>query len=239
MVRSKTKCILDIKPDNIFVKFRDMHRIESEYLVKEPIPKQNKPEERYTPIQSRSLRRYYFGDEPKRLLELDIALGDWGVSSWANKHLTENIQPVALRAPEVLIRAPWDKNAEWWNLGAVIFEVYRAIRMFDGGAPPDGHYEVKEHLAEIVDLFGPFPSTLLEKGDAAIRDWFDDEGRIKDAEPMERPPLESETFLPGLDPATRDVFGSFLKAMMKIDPAERPTPEKLVEHPWLDPKCRW
>ncbi|POS76289.1 serine/threonine protein kinase [Diaporthe helianthi] len=229
----------DIKPDNIFVKVRDVHRIETEYLVEEPIPQQNKDEEQYTPIRSRSLRKCYFGDDPTRLIELDVALGDWGVSSWADKHLTENIQPVALRAPEVLIRAPWDTNVDWWNLGAVIFEVYRSICMFDGGAPPDGHYEVREHLAEIVDLFGPFPKRLLEKGDAAIREWFDDGGRIKDYEPMGRPPLESETFLPGLDQTTRDVFGSFLRAMMKIDPGERPIPGELVQQPWLDPKCRW
>jgi len=26
---------------------------------------------------------------------------------------------------------------------------------------------------------------------------------------------------------------------MRIDPTERPTPEELVKHPWLDPKSRW
>ena len=59
------------------------------------------------------------------------------------------------------------------------------------------------------------------------------------AEPMGRPPLESETFLPGLDGTSRDVFGSFLRMMMKINPAERPTPEELVEHAWLDMKSQW
>lgn len=216
-----------------------MHRIESEYLVKEPIPKQDKDEERYTPIQSLPLRDYSFGADPTRFGELDIALGDWGVSSWATKHLTENIQPVALRAPEVLIKAPWDTKVDWWNLGAVIFEVYRAVRLFDGRVPPDGHYEVREHLAEIVDIFGPFPKALLEKGDDTVQSMFNDEGRIKDAEPMGRPPLESEAFLPGLDQNSKEIFGSFLRSMMKINPAERPTPEELVQLPWLDPKSRW
>lgn len=229
----------DIKPDNIFVKVLDMHRIESEYLVNGPIPKQDKSEERYTPIESLPLREYYFGADPTRLNELNIALGDWGVSSWATKHLTENIQPVVLRAPEVLIKAPWDTKVDLWNLGAVLFEVYRAVRLFDGRVPPDGHYEVRQHLAEIVDFFGPFPKALLEKGDATIQDLFDDEGKIKDAKPMGRPPLESDVILPGLDQATRDVFVSFLRAIMKINPAERPIPEELAKHPWLDPKVRW
>lgn len=216
-----------------------MHRIESEYLVKEPIQKQNRAETRYVPIQSRPLRAYYFGADITRFDELDVTLGDWGVSSWSTKHLSETIQPVALRAPEVLITAQWDAKVDWWNLGAVIFEVYRAIRLFDGRVPPDGHYERREHLAEIVDLFGPFPRALLAKGDEAAQDMFDDEGRIKDAEPMGRPPIESETFLPGLTQTTREVFGSFLRAVMKIDPAERPIPEELVKYAWLDPKRHW
>ncbi|KAL2144894.1 hypothetical protein VTI28DRAFT_8355 [Corynascus sepedonium] len=97
----------DIKPDNIFVKFRDRSLIESDYLVNVPIPQQDKTEKRYTPIPSRSLRGSYFDEADfARLTEFEIALGDWGVSSWASKHLTERIQPVALRAPEVLNEAP-------------------------------------------------------------------------------------------------------------------------------------
>lgn len=74
----KTQRILDIKPDNIFVKLRDAQRIASVYLVEEPIPKQDKTEERYTPIQARPLRAHYFETDLTQFNELDIALGDWG-----------------------------------------------------------------------------------------------------------------------------------------------------------------
>jgi serine/threonine-protein kinase SRPK3 len=132
----------DIKPDNIFVKFRDPSLIESGYLVEAPIPGQDRAEDTYTPIQSIPLRQYYFTEDDSRHVDqFDIALGDWGVSSWATKHLTENIQPVALRAPEVLIKAPWDATVDWWNLGALLLELYPAVRMFSGRVPPDGYYE--------------------------------------------------------------------------------------------------
>lgn len=88
---------------------------------------------------------------------------------------------MALRSPEVLIGALWDKTANWWNLGAVILEVFRAIRLFSGCVLRDGPYHVKDHLAEIVDLFGPFAKSFLEKGDQEIvQATFDDAGRIKD-----------------------------------------------------------
>ena len=234
------KKYIDIKPDNIFVKFKDSSLIESGYLVNVPIPQQDRAEERYTPVESTSLRRYYFDfADPTQFAEFDIALGDWGVSSWATQHLTERIQPVALRAPEVLIDAPWDKTTDWWNLGAVLLELYRAVRMFDGGVPPDGHYELKEHVAEIVDFFGPFPKELLEKGNQdLVQSIFDDTGRPKDYPPLDGLPLASEEFMPGLNQEARDELASFLKAMMKINPVERLSTEDLLAHPWVGVRAR-
>ncbi|KAJ5951879.1 uncharacterized protein N7479_010292 [Penicillium vulpinum] len=148
----------DIKPDNIFVKFRDLSLIESGYLVNVAIPQQDRSEEQYAVITSTPLRLYYFNKtDSTRVAEFDIALGDWGVSSWVDRHLSETIQPVALQYPEVLIEAPWNASTDGWNLGYVVLEVFRAVRMFSGSVPPDGHYELKEHLREIPNLFWPFP----------------------------------------------------------------------------------
>lgn len=210
--------------------------IESGYLKDVPIPQQNREETQYQPIPSHPLRWYYFKEEDSRRVDqFDIALGDWGVSSWTTKHLTKIIQPVALRAPEVIIGAPWDASTDWWNLGAVLLEVFRAVRMFDGRVPPDGHYEPREHLIEIIDFFGPFPKSLLEKGDQDfVRELFDDEGRIKDSEPLNRPGLLSEYYMRGLRQEVQEQFVSFLKLLMKIDPQERVSTMDILRHPWLD-----
>ncbi|KAF4509999.1 hypothetical protein G6O67_001928 [Ophiocordyceps sinensis] len=223
----------DIQPSNIFVKMRDHTLIESGYLIKAPIPQQDKAEERYTVIPSRPLRQHYFNSADRFDL-FDIALGDWGVSSWADHHLAEIIQPVALRAPEVLIGAAWDATADLWNLGAVVLELFRAVRMFSGECPR-GHYKLEQHLAEMVHLFGPFPSALLGKANQDIvQGIFDHQGNVKNAHvPPDRPVLSSADFTPGLEQDVRDEFVSFLQSMMKIDPAERPAPEDLLRGPWL------
>jgi serine/threonine-protein kinase SRPK3 len=105
--------------------------------------------------------------------------------------------------------------------------------MFDGRVPPDGHYEVRQHLAEIVDLFGPFPKTLLERGNKkTVEDLFDDDGQVKGAM-SNRPPLVDEIWLGGLSEEARLEFASFLQLMMKIDPAERPSTVDLPRHPWM------
>ncbi|RSL80474.1 hypothetical protein CDV31_017122, partial [Fusarium ambrosium] len=215
--------------------FRDYSRIESGYLAEVPVPEQNRNEERYTVIPSQPLRRFYFTEADSRHVdEFDIALGDRGVSSWKTRHLSEKIQPVALRSPEVLIEAPWDPTTDWWTLGALAHEVFQAVRLFSGAVPPHGHYELKMHLAEMVDLFGPFPKELLQKGNQTlVKDLFDSEGRVKDSPPLSRPSLSSEAFMPGLSQERRDEFASFLKALMKTNPSERLTTLDLLRHPWL------
>ncbi|KAL6827996.1 kinase-like protein [Trichoderma camerunense] len=225
----------DIKLNNIFVKFRDWSFIESGYLKEIPVPEQDREETEYRPVPSQPLRWFYFDYNAKYSPDFDITLGDWGVSSWTTKHLTEVIQPILLRAPEVIIGAPWDASTDWWNFGAVLLEVFRCVRMFDGGVPPDGHYETREHLIEITDFFGPFPKKLLEKGNQdLVRDLFDDEGRIKDAEPLEGPGLMSETITTGMGQSLREAFVSFMNLLMKIDPEERPSALDLLRHPFLD-----
>ncbi|CAG7990413.1 unnamed protein product [Penicillium salamii] len=223
----------DIKPNNIFVKIRNISLINSGYLTQVPVPQQDRAE-RYSVIPSVPLRQYYFNSSD-RFDHFDFILGDWGVSSWIDRHITENIEPVALRSPEVLIRAPWDQTTDLWNLGAILLELFCAVRMFIGAVPPDGHYEVKQHLAEIVHLFGPLPKSLLEKGDQDLVQFiFDDDGMHRDAIPADTPGNSSEGFKPGLDARVREHFVSFLLMLMRTNATERPSPEDLLRHPWLD-----
>lgn len=41
-------------------------------------------------------------------------------ASWVDNHLMELIQPVNLRAPEVIIGAKWDTSTDIWNIGCVV-----------------------------------------------------------------------------------------------------------------------
>lgn len=204
-----------------------------------PLPKQNRDEESYTPIRSVPLRCNYFNEAQSRDIRgFDIALGDWGVSTWADRHLTEFIQPVTLRAPEVLLEAPWDAKVDVWNLCAVVLEVYRNVRMFSGRIAPDGRYDVRQHLAEIEDFFGPFPQELLQRGNQRlVKEFFDEEGRVKGAQPVTRPGLASEFYTPGMDEELQRHFVAFMEGAMKINPRERPTPEEMLELPWLDARA--
>lgn len=87
-----------------------------------------------------------------------------------------------LRAPEVILGAPWGPPADIWSPGAVLLEVLDAVRMFDGRTKESGGvYQTKHHLEEMEDLFGPFPSHLLAQSDQMIvAEYFDEHGKVRD-----------------------------------------------------------
>lgn len=214
------------------MKFRDRTKI-PKFLEENPVPQQDGDASQYPMIRTQSLRSYYFdlADSP---INFDIALGDWGVSSWTTKHLCDLIQPVALRSPEVLIGAPWDWTTDWWNLGPVILEVFRGVAMFTGQEGKDSPYDAKLHLQEIGGFFGPFPRSLLDKGDPEmVKEVFNEDGTVKDSGPSGRPPLNSEYWIEDLREETRNQFVDFLYALMKLDPAERLSTQALIDMPWM------
>lgn len=213
------------------MRFRDRSLI-PEFLKQVTAVPQDR-ESPYSPLRSQPLQKFYFSlsDSP---IDFDVCLGDWGVATWTTKHLCEVIQPVTLRSPEVLLKAPWDWTTDWWNLGPVILEVFRGVQMFVGKDSQNSPYILKTHLEEIVDFFGPFPQCLIDQGDPKIvRGLFNEDGIIKDTEPSSQLILASDVYMGDLPQEIREDFVAFLKALMKIDPRQRLSTMDLLGHPWL------
>ncbi|KAE8356786.1 kinase-like domain-containing protein [Aspergillus coremiiformis] len=222
----------DIQPRNIMIQIPNCSIIDK-YLKETPADlAASNPKSDSSILVSQPLRDFYI-PESSNLRDLNIALCDWGSASWTDKHLTEVIQPVLLRAPEVIIRAPWGPPVDIWNLGAVLLEALDAVHMFDGRATQTGGvYKTQHHLEEIVALFGPFPSWLLTRGKKeVVEEYFDENGRIRN--PIPRPEALLENWIESLAGDDKAGFIMFLKRMMKIDPRDRLTPTQLLDEPWL------
>jgi len=99
------------------------------------------------------------------ILNLDVALCDWGVASWSHKHYSDMISPPLLRSPEVLIGAPWNSKTDIWTFAAGLINVMGWGNMFSGRPTgTTGEYDEIQHLHEITVLCGPFPKSLLKRG---------------------------------------------------------------------------
>ncbi|KAG6154085.1 hypothetical protein E4U37_002411 [Claviceps purpurea] len=172
---------------------------------------------------------------------LHVRIIDFGVASWRNKHLGEVIQPLALRAPEVTLGASWDTGVDIWNLGCLVIEFLHGYVIFPGSESKKGTWSAEEsHLARIVKVLGPFPSSLLKKGRRSA-ELFDERGKLIRGPRYKRSSLEcmlngkaSPHNKPsGMSEKEFAIFVDFLKGMLEIDPTKRKSAVQLLQHEWL------
>jgi len=232
-LRGGTKLTLDsdIQPSNIMIQIPDEKYV-IEYLSESQTTVQTMSEsdEDYSVTPTQSLREFYF-PEGFNVMKLDIALSDWGVASFTDKHLTELIQPLLLRAPEVILEAPWSTPVDIWNLGALVPELLFHQNMFSG-QDSTGAFLSTVHLEEMATLLGAFPVDLLKQaGLKSTRDIFTAEGQIQTPTLTVAISLEQRFSTLPSDEAPK--FVELIKAMLAIDPAKRKTAEQLLEEAWL------
>jgi serine/threonine-protein kinase SRPK3 len=183
-------------------------------------------------VPTQGLREFYFPDDGFNMMTLDIALSDWGVASWTRNHLTELIQPILLRAPEVILEAGWGLSVDIWNLGCLIPELIYAQRMFSGKTQ-FGEYTTKLHLEEMVALLGTFPRALLLTANPEIvQDIFDNDGNIRKLELVKSVGLDERfSSMPGNE---RTKFVVFIKSMLALDTERRKLARELLDYAWLN-----
>ncbi|KAG6050919.1 hypothetical protein E4U17_006340 [Claviceps sp. LM77 group G4] len=165
---------------------------------------------------------------------LRVRIIDFGVGTflqWRENHLFEEIQPLALRAPEVAIGAPWDTGVDIWTLGCLIVELLHNFVLFPGITPQKGTWTAEEdHLAKTIRVLGDFPPSLLKKGHLS-KSHFD--GQISSA--CSTDPNGPVTCKRPSDMSKKevDVFIDFLKGMLEIDPMKRKSAAELLQHEWF------
>ncbi|KAL4253202.1 protein kinase superfamily protein [Abortiporus biennis] len=176
----------DIKADNILISLKDPERRISEYLNQTPIHAQPPSHpSRYTPeyiYESQPLSTtlesfdrqedidvkladFYFHPNPYRSMELRI-LGFHRSGIWEDQdHPVKVIQTPALRAPEVVLRAPWKTSADIWALASVIFNLYSSKWLFMPIPCEDPELTAEEdHIVQMITMLGDFPLDFIKSG---------------------------------------------------------------------------
>lgn len=133
-------------------------------------------------------------------MDATFGLVDLGNSCYTNRHIALNITTLEYKAVEVMMNAGYDTSADLWSLGCSIYELGTGRYLFDARctqARPKGLQareslsQEPEHLAQIVELLGPLPQSLLARArrvDAFFGGEASDGGM---------PPIEKRPFLHG------------------------------------------
>lgn len=170
----------------------------------------------------------------------EFITADLGNACWEDQHVTDDIQTRQYRAPEVLIEAPWDASVDMWSVACTIFELITGDFLFEP-KPADDYSREEDHLAQIMELCGPYPMSLVRQGRISnsyflpqgTPDGFAKLRHIPDNS-MARWPLQSvlhEKY--HVSQVEAACLADFLAGMLSLDPAMRVTAADSLQHPWM------
>ncbi|PLB47751.1 kinase-like protein [Aspergillus steynii IBT 23096] len=219
----------DIKADNIMFGINDNSVFTDfeAYELQRPVPRKEVDLDGRTIYMSQELKI------PKRISS--PILCDFGSAVHGAQHHSVFIQPQIYRAPEVILGIPWTFSADIWNVGCMIWDIYEGGSLFTGYDPEFQRYRSRAHIAEMINLLGPPPSSLLTRasqGELSGK-FFSSDGQFLNPDFLtDLVPLEQrETTLEGK--AERDAFLRFMRKMLQWDPGNRSSAKELADDEWI------
>lgn len=203
-----------------------------------------------------ALRLIHCDLKPENVLMLDenkcsVKIIDFGSTCFEDDDLGVYVQSRSYRAPEVLLELPYDHKIDMWSLGCILAELWTGYVLFQ-------NENVVSLLARVVGIIGQIPyymaarapvpyftadgqlCELIGSNDQAGRaTWFPSENSFgagsRDRDRMYRILVPKTSSLEQRFRINDPKFVDFIRALLQIDPCQRPTPVEALKHPWLQP----
>ena len=186
--------------------------------------------------------------KPENILKSgdSFKLIDFGSCLFVADNTIFYVQSRFYRAPEVVLKIPFDSKIDVWSLGCVAVELFLGLPLLPA---------ISEiHLASLIDsTIGSFPNDMLQISPQKSI-YFGPDGKIKP--PSVLCSENNETFDTTFEPyfiktklndilqsyeaegienngANKEVFIDLINNMLKIDPNERLSAEDALNHPFF------
>ncbi|OAV89705.1 CMGC/SRPK protein kinase [Puccinia triticina 1-1 BBBD Race 1] len=172
--------------------------------------------------------------DPRSLERITVKIADLGNASWTNNHFTDDIQTRQYRSPEAILGCKWGTPVDIWSASCMIFELLTGDYLFNPDAVAKRYTKDDDHIAQIIELVGPFPTPVALSGKFSY-EIFNRKGELRHIHKLKHWPLEAvlkEKYC--LDKQAAIDLTSFLEPMLNAVPDKRATAERMLKHPWLD-----
>ncbi|KAI1957057.1 hypothetical protein LOZ58_005979 [Ophidiomyces ophidiicola] len=126
----------------------------------------------------------------------------------------EDIMPDVYRAPEIVLKMPWDNKVDIWSMGMVCWDLVSNTTLFSA-RNSERLLDDSIHLAEMIAIMGPPPKQFLKQSKIG-RVWWDEH--------------DLAAKIKGED---KEGFLRFLRRILKWLPEERPRANEILYDPWL------
>ncbi|KAL5266942.1 hypothetical protein ACHWQZ_G004102 [Mnemiopsis leidyi] len=167
------------------------------------------------------------------LEEINVKIADLGNACWIDHHYSEDIQTRQYRSVEVLLGIGYNTSADIWSMACMVFELACGEYLFD---PHSGsnYSRDEDHLAHIIELLGPIPKHLVDKGKYS-KEFFTKRNELRHIKDL-RPWCLKDVLIEKYDWVEDEaaIFADFLVPMLDLNHEKRISAAEALKHPWLD-----
>ncbi|KAF6754476.1 kinase-like domain-containing protein [Ephemerocybe angulata] len=232
----------DLKPGNILLGLKSR---EARQLVKTAL--RDHPPEKYAPrkvmgetfeaLKSQPLPLPPFEDTDE-MLSWRFKIADYGSAQWLGRRSTNIVQPIRLRAPEVLWGERWDEKIDVWALGCLTYEFLTGTSLFklDKSLSFSEDIYISRQQLALLTQSGDFPDSdyfnRSSKGDF-LKTTADGLTYPKPLAAALRTRRKAPINTPDTTKEERELALAFIARCLTIDPKQRASAKELLRHPWV------
>ncbi|KAH0580374.1 hypothetical protein H2248_001875 [Termitomyces sp. 'cryptogamus'] len=164
-------------------------------------------------------------------------IADWGHAQIVDKQTTDDITPLYLRPPEVILGGQWDQSVDIWTYGCLVFYTLTSTRLFE----IKGHGEINKSdeealLYQIICLCGENFQIDFLKRCYRIFDFFSLQGNLLKFKHYDYTPIQDRIRACGVALSTEEIeqAAAFMTRCLCLNPKDRPSAMQLLNDPWLN-----
>ncbi|OCH85376.1 kinase-like protein [Obba rivulosa] len=226
----------DLKPSNILIDANSKSAVDIDTLLAND-PSRKHPRERTIPpdrwvqaVVSQPLPL----PSPQEVMTGAFILADFGSAQFVDSQSMNDITPLTLRAPEIVLRGPWNEKVDIWTVGCLVCEFLTGSKLFTRG-DEDEHADVL-HLQQMLCFSGErFKQSQLEGNKKASELINPETGLLAGYPPPRRIPIIKRiaAFREGSQPEELQGPAALIERCLRLDPSDRSTAQELLDDPWL------
>jgi len=162
-----------------------------------------------------------------------IKLIDFGNATYEDEHHSSIINTRQYRGPEVLLALGWDERSDLWSIGCILMELYAGEQLF-------ATHEELEHLALMARVIGPLPPSMLANASQSVKEKYltlDPRSNMwrlpwpeRASSSASHQHVESQLPLVQQVPPEHALLADFTRAILALDPKERPSAAASLKH---------
>ncbi|KIJ62429.1 hypothetical protein HYDPIDRAFT_169105 [Hydnomerulius pinastri MD-312] len=226
----------DIKPDNILVALSQhwSPRALTEWLKDNP-PQAYPPERSLTKMVTAFVTQSFPDPTVDELALGTFKLADWGSAQFVDRQTTDDITPLGLRPPEIILGGEWDESVDIWTYGCIAFNAITNRPLFKAVGHEEKNATDEDILLYQMIIFcGEFFQADFLMRCSRSHEYFNRNCKPKKFDRFVRKPFQEcirACNFPFSDDGVEQA-AAFLTRCLRLDPKNRATASELLQDPW-------